>query len=462
MRQALSLLVVCISLGTACKRPNPEYCSANEDCSDGETCNVPTHTCVAPGEPDAGASCSSDEECSADAPVCGVDGTCRTCALDDECASGVCAADGSCEPSERVLYVTPTGLSAGQCDALAPCDLYYAKSLVTAERFTIRLANGTYLLNGDFIVSGAVSKLVIVGGRSAALQRAVAGPALDVQAAELTLRGVTLNKGVRCSNATMTVSRVLFDNPPSEVRPWIDALGCTLDVSDSELYESTGVGIAAQGKLTIVGTRIETSASHGVEANSSNNVSIQRSIIARNLGLGITAQGTNLAVDASLITYNRGGGIRSTFGSFDITNNVITFNGDPGASGFGGLHLDSSDANNRLQHNTITHNDCDVNYMPVLAGGVYCIGASAPNNLIANNFRGNTMLANAQTGGTCNFASSIISETDATLGFAADGFHLLETSPAVGAGIASNVSSDFDGELRSDGAPDVGADELHP
>ena len=215
------------------------------------------------------------------------------------------------------------------------------------------------------------------------------------------------------------------------------------------------------GVLRVSGTRVEASATDGIRT-SSGDVTVRSSVVTRNKGIGIVSQSGPLIVDACTVSENLGGGISSTNGSFNITNNAVVHNGDPGVTGFGGLRLDSSEPVNRFQHNTVIRNDCDVNFMPVLAGGVYCVGAIASNNLIANNFRGNTSLANAQTGGSCDFGNSIISQTDATLGLAADGVHLTATSSAVNAGSASAVTTDIDGAARSDGMPDIGADEFQP
>lgn len=92
------------------------------------------------------------------------------------------------------------------------------------------------------------------------------------------------------------------------------------------------------------------------------------------------------------------------------------------------------------------------------------------NNLIANNFRGNEFDASAQKGGTCTFTGSKVLASDSTAHFVSPiaepfDYHLADAqSEAVNVGILSNspITEDFDGDARSDGMPDVGADELHP
>jgi hypothetical protein len=133
------------------------------------------------------------------------------------------------------------------------------------------------------------------------------------------------------------------------------------------------------------------------------------------------------------------------------------------------MRLESASSGNRVQHNTVARNDSDFDATPILAGGVYCIGAVASNNLVVNNFRGNTTLPNAQVGGSCDFSDSLVAESAAAGMFRADGTNMVDgyyldspTSLAVSAGVASGVTVDIDGQARSDGMPDLGADELDP
>lgn len=458
---------------SACTKRNPLFCEADSECNNGMVCDLSTHGCVV--GVDASTVCASNEQCPANAPVCRPDMACHKCALDDECGTRVCRSDGACEAAERVLYVSPNGVAAGQCPSTSPCELFYARSLLTSERSTIRLDNGTYVLGSDFEVTGAITNLTIVGGRAAIIQRPSAGWAFEVGTAAapsssiLTIRGITINKGVRCDTASLTLTGVAFDNAPSETLPWVDARSCDLDVTDSELNDSLAEGIVASaGTTTITRARIDGSASHGVRVQSAP-VTIRSSTISNNAEIGVTAVAGLMTVERSKISGNRRGGLSSVSGTFDVTNNFVVYNGDPSVTSFGGMRLESSSSGNRVQHNTVARNDCDVNATPVLAGGVYCVGAVASNNLVVTNYRGNTTLPSAQVGGSCDFSASYVSETPINGMFRADGmnmadgFHLdSSTSPVVNAGIASGVTVDIDGQARSDGMPDLGADELDP
>ncbi|MGN6110213.1 MAG: right-handed parallel beta-helix repeat-containing protein [Kofleriaceae bacterium] len=440
-------LVVAIG-ATGCTERNPAYCTDSSTCPDGLVCDVPIRTCVEP-TPDA------DDRCT----------------LDDDCESGVCRPDGACAAPEAILYVSADGPSAGDCGPTTPCDLFHARSLASTERSTIRLANGQYVLSSDFVVTSPLASLSIVGGRGAVIRRAAAGPAFEVRdGSALTIHGLTLNKGIRCSSfAQLHVARVSFDNAENEALPWIGLSECTsATIVEAELIDSTSDGIDASGTpVEITASRIEGSAGNGIRAQGGQ-VAVHRSVIDKNRLHGVLAMSGSLSIHRSHVFENHSGGISATSGTFDITNNFIYRNGNAVDARFGGLHLDTFTSGNRVHHNTIVRNDCDVVATPVLAGGIYCRGGVGRNNLISNNFRGNADGTNAQVGGTCDLAGSRINSDDAMWRFVSPtdvpfDLHLANrASPAVDVGIAlpEPLTEDIDGQPRSDGEPDVGADEL--
>jgi len=450
---------------SACTRPNPEFCDDDRDCNNGEVCNLDVHRCIE-APPDL--TCSTNDECPLERPICGDVGACRSCVTDDECSTGVCRSDGTCELSERILYVRPNGIAMGTCGAAGPCSLEYARSLLSAERTTIRLFDGTYPLAETFLVHGGMN-VSVVGNRAAIVQRNGLGTSFDVMGigTTATLRGFTLNRGLSCSDATLEVTRMALNSAVNDVRPWIASTACTLFVADSELADSLDDSIyVSSGTVTVMGTKIERSMGDGVEVLGGS-ATIKTSTITRSRQLGVTTVNSALVLHRSMVSYNRLGGVRSTQGSFNVVNNFVFRNGDPGASTFGGMHLDSASTTSRVMHNTVLLNDCDVS-LPALSGGLYCrIGTTgtAYGNLIANNYRGNTSFQNAQTGGTCDFTYSLVAETTLSLGcvLASEECHLAgAASPAVNAGMSLGVMEDFDGEPRSDGKPDMGADEVQP
>lgn len=462
------IVVVGVVLG-ACTRPNPAFCNEDGDCSNGEVCNLETNGCI-PKPPDD--TCEMDMECPIERPICGDDAMCRTCSLDDECASGVCQIDGTCEPVERVLQVRPNGASSGACTTEAPCSLEYARTLVDSDRTTLRLGDGTYSLGAPFVVD--FTSLTIVGSRTAIIQRTTSGASFEIvgDATNATLRGFTLNRGLTCADAAVELNKLAFNTPGIDATSYVAGTACTLAIRESELLDSPSDAIAVSGGgLAITNIKIERTAGNGIAAVGGAIVTIVGATVTDSTQLGVTASGGALSVRRSSVSYNRLGGIRSTDGTFEIVNNFIFRNGDPGRSSFGGLHLDSAVATSRVQHNTVVLNDCDVNVTPALSGGVYCrIGpvntiGTAYGNLIANNYRGNTTFQFAQTGGTCDFTHSLVSETTLNLGCVpgSDMCRLAGgSSPAIDTGPSLGVLDDFDGEPRSDGMPDMGADEFHP
>jgi hypothetical protein len=481
-----AFLVVVALMG--CTRPNPAFCDVDEDCSNGFRCNE-NHSCVEMvGECDLNEDCidpgrlvcGDDHVCyqcvvTADCvdpqrPLCGEDRACHECVLDDDCTSGVCRADGACEQAELVLYVAPNGISSGECPLEAPCDISFAKSKVSATRSSIRLANGTYALASDFLVDA--NPITVVGGRAAVLQRSSNGPSFEVRnGSALTLRGFSLDKGVECTNATLVIARLAFDNPALvDTRSWVTAVGCAVDVVDADLTDSTQHGIkVSTGSLNMANTRIEGSLGNGLLCTTST-CSIATSTINRSQLLGVDATPLALQLSRSSLTENRQGGVRSIGGTCDIKNNFVFRNGNDGDATFGGLRLEpTAGGNNRIEHNTIVFNECDPFASPAFAGGLFCTNALAPNNLIYNNFAGNNTMPNSQIGGGCNLTGSLVVNGDGTneMHFVAPvtapfDYHLADVlSPAANAGTPGPVTEDFDGDARV-GTPDIGADEFAP
>lgn len=453
----LTLLLIACS-----NRPNPKFCDENADCKNGFTCNLETHGCDAVSD-------------------AGIDAN-GTCALDDECPSGVCNAN-ACEPAENVLYVATDGISAGSCGEDSRCDLIYALSIATTERHTIRLQNGVYEPPSDVVVDQTKPSITIVGGRAAVFRRAVPGPALEaagnpgpIFGPTLTLRGMTLNKGVRCQHATLELYDVIFDNPSGETFAWVSADDCKVGIYGSQLKDSPQDGVAGTSlDLTIARSTISSSARHGVLISPGTTglaipgINVSQSLITENKNIGINISGNDLfKLERSTISFNKMGGVKVSGSKFDITNNFIMSNGQEGntlgvdSSHFGGVSLVGlTIGNSRVVHNTIAFNWAD--FRGDGAGGIYCDNASAAYNIIASNFRGNAKLEYAQTRGICLFAGSLVTESYQTPGFVSPGIpydlHILASSPALDMGGTPSVVIDFDGDLRSDGSADLGADE---
>lgn len=441
-------------LSAACYTPNPVYCDDADGCEGGLVCHLATRTCGA---------------AAADAAPADAGG----CQLDDECGSGVCTGDGSCEPAARVVYAAPDGAFAGPCSAAQPCDLVHAAGQAAADRATIRLAAGSYELTTDFEVAPPTTALTIVGARNAVLSRATAGPVFLVRdGARLVVRGVALRKGLACRDfGTLVVERVRFDDAAGEPLPWIAGDACTVEVVRDELDDAPTHAITATAGSTvrISDSVITASAGAGVRVDSGT-LEIRRSRIEHGAGVGVDAEGAvgRVVIERSWIAENYAGGACLRGPRFDIVNNFIYRNGTEATpSRCGGLSLSSTAAGNRAAHNTVVRNQCAYDFCTAndRAGGIDCVGGVAPNNLVLGNSSGNSSMPNAQLAGTCAFTNSRTTDSETFSGFVSTvapyDFHIGNgASPAADAGIATEVMEDFDGQPRGDGMPDVGADEI--
>jgi hypothetical protein len=187
-------------------------------------------------------------------------------------------------------------------------------------------------------------------------------------------------------------------------------------------------------------------------------------------------------------TANRGGGI-SINGNGNthatLTNNVIVDNqvenrgADPNYTGRGsGVYIEGSAAD--LTHTTIARNS---------GGDGSTIYVTKYNSTISSLTLTNTILVGSMiglkmtSGNQVNIHSILWNEvttqialpatltyTNGFLGdplFEPDGYHLLESSPAIGVGLSTTVATDIDNQFRPNRAkteskPDLGADEWYP
>jgi len=198
---------------------------------------------------------------------------------------------------------------------------------------------------------------------------------------------------------------------------------------------------------------------------------VDQTTISNNRGIGIDTNPYHLVLRRSTIASNLHGGVFSSGGVFDVTNNFVFRNGQEIDGTVGGLVLVTAMSGNRVEHNTITRNDVRPETSPPYAGGLYCnAGASAENNLIVNNFLGNADDPRAQYVGSCVTSGSLILASDLTVHFVRPDaepfdYHIADAQSAGvngGIAVANPVVDDYDGDARSDGQPDVGADELRP
>jgi hypothetical protein len=401
-----------VTIGCTAAAP---VCGADESCAacTGEpdcTSYTSTPHCATTGN-DAGqcVQCRDGNDCAAATPVCDAN-ACRACRVDDECPSHVCDdTSGMCVAGNDVIYMTPTG-SGTACTMAQPCGTFsVALAQVTTSRHTIDMAAGSY--TDQVSISGVT---VDIHGAGADLTSSAAGPVVSITGvSDVSIEGIRIHGG-----HTMN---------------------------------------------TLIG--------HGVTCTAGSvTIKLRHVTVDMNSGLGVNAGACDVTVDRSQIVANNGGGILVN-DAFTIENDFISGNGNP-SSGAGGVVISNvmTAGTHVFQFNSVTNNVSS----SVVASGVYCTIITVPlalgNSIVYGNVGGSGKQID---GGNCAWTYSDLGDTVAGTGNISvdpmfvnatqNDLHLKPTSLCKSAGDpASTVKVDIDGDPRSDGMPDIGADEITP
>lgn len=419
----MKIWIAVLALAAGCSKDNPYYCAGNPDdncaldggngdapqaCTSSDQCTGALGVCDTVNDVCVACTASETDSCTGATPVCSTENTCRGCTANTECASGACMPDGSCADAATLLFAAPDVTSA-TCAIDNPCSIYDAINLATAGRNTIVLAEGTYM-TGTVVVTDREVTLLGRGAR------------------------VTKNAG-----------------------------------SDGAVFRVTGTG-----KATFLYMHFDSgdgaSLGHALRCEPGGALTARFVTLENNAAMGVYADACNLTIDGSTIRGNPAGGIyvSGTNQPFTITNNVIYNNGGTASALFGGVKIELTQfTNSRMEFNSIVENIAISNSS--YSGGVVCASSdfSPANNIIASNYVGaSNSSANAQEFGDCNHQSSII-QNDVTGLMFVDAtppmldLHIADGSTARDAAtVASPVAVDFEGDARSDGMKDIGADEL--
>jgi hypothetical protein len=458
----LALAVIPLLAFAACRTESHEFCAAHpgvDGCPVGDgagaavTCANDTD-CMTK-DPDhpacdramSGGICvvctaSNATACTNEAPVCAADDTCRACASDNECVSGVCLPTGACAPAGSVLHVAANGTGGPPCSATAPCKIDDALAQLGATLNVIKLEDaGPFTLQTPDVT---VASLTIDARSHAIVQPKNGGRAVLSVAGGKSLTilggiiaGATGNggDGIKCDTSTLDLyGTTVQDNTESA----IDANNCTTTVLDATLQNNDLLG-------------------------------------ATNLVAGVRSNGGSLTLARSYVTGNLGGGISISDARFAIVGNIIMKNGTDGLSSFGGLAISNGKPGSRLEFNSIVQNKAQ----PSPAAGVQCTADPsfrAQNNIIWNN---NSQVINnggVQVVPGCTHAHSDIGPggtpgdtnvnlTPALVSETANA-HLTPTSQVRGMAVVTPPldplsATDIDGQARV--APfDLGADQYYP
>ena len=356
-------------------------------------------------------SATASTDCPSIAPVCD-SGTCRACRGSADCASGVCAADGSCVASANVINVDNMKCNGGKGadGSLAHpyCEARDALSALGGKTFVRLAGSGAPYANLSVMNDGVTVTLV--------------GPGPGATPAATIMGGSHTGLFISGTNDTIGVDG-------------LDIIGGN---GRSDIYCSAPAG--AKSSLRVVRASL-----HGGG------------------DVGIFARRCDLTVDRSRIgPDNEGGGVSIQGASYAITNTFIAGNIDGAAVTL------SDDATGVFAHNTVFGN---VNLAGV--GGIEC-GMGAPKAITASIVWLNDKMGGSQLSGACAVTTSDLDETVAGTGnqmlapnFVDDvsyDLHLDATkdnSCCVDKVPTSMVDHDIDGAHRPRGAAwDIGAHEL--
>ena len=431
-------------------------CDVNADCTDAASPICIAHACVAKCVMDAdcmdpaAAKCDSDgvcvacvdnAQCTAEtAPAC--DATshmCRACTADADCDSGVCLEfSGECAVTSRLIVVSPSGASNGQCDAGHPClTIVDAMALITGERDVIRIVGGKVQTGKPSIDVPHIDAVIVDGDATAAVGPGSGSAVFEVeQGATLTLEGVAIS-GTGPSSRVMAVNniggQVVITKCALTHSGFTLGIG-TLAIDSSVLDDFVATQTGGVAKL-------ENNHSSAFSFTmTSGDATLERNVLGGDGAETVEVDGGRVTLDNNLIT------------STDSFEDAIRIQGATAGSTF----RFNTMVNTSGVDNTATSVNCTANTFATSniiawnsSGRLECVSTYSLYDTFANPGGGGNQSADASA---------------FFIDYAHQNYHLSATSPALGHGdpAVTNVTVDLDGNPRPNpagSAPDVGAFE---
>ena len=352
-------------------------------------------------------------DCPASAPVCDSN-ACRGCRAHSECASGVCAMDGTCATESDIAYVDPAGSTSSTCSRSMPCTLQVG---IATGRSYVLLAGGTYSHSGTITLSGTQS---LIGGSATrpTVTNSAAGAIFYLY-----------------PPATISLEHLQVSGATS---------GGTTAPGDGVLGDTTHVG---QRELRLFDDVIAQNADDGVYCRACTVTALTTTFSNNSNGLEVAD--TDATVDRCTAASNSKWGLSFDNGTIAVTNSFVYRNAT------GGIQIYTQAAATHFDFNTIVDNA--TGFSGSTGGGVTTM---ASNNIIARSSTAPTLC------GQCTFPGSLVLGSDiSSLHFkspdsAPYDYHLGTGSVAIDGAISSTMDHDFDGDPRPLGnGRDVGADE---
>lgn len=367
---------ICAAKGTCqpCQAPNDDTACAARSSS--------TPRCMPTGNTNAGecVACvpsmpvrQSTDCTAASKPICDTSGSCRACAANTECTSGVCIQDGAnagqCAAASQVAYVdnkasvttcNANGMTHdGNSPSTAFCDIQAA----------VNTGKPYVLVQGQSptpTTTQGYSKVTITSAMNVTIIGPGQGSSQPVTIYDPTNVGLTISlTGAGMSSNVILDGIEIGDRTNSTVQ---DALDC-------------GANGGATVKLTL-----------------------RRSAILHSSKLGMSITGSDVTMDADLVANNATGGISLTNSDYTIQNSVSASNGAGGPTGsnLGGIQVSGSGTTGRAQIINVTDADNNAKNTAGVYSGLDCIGGAAPiifNSVVVSN-------SNVQINPNCTLAYS--------------------------------------------------------
>jgi len=443
----MATLALCLLVQVACGFPKPAdvaECTMAADCSSSATPFCVGGACVAACQNNtdcaaraatplcqtssgACVACLDATACTSDKPVCDATGSCRACARDDECASGVCVdAEGRCAIPNEVVFLSQQAADNSTCSAAAPCRSFAAALAVASpQRYIIHIIGGNYTSPTGI---------------------APAGPRFTIDGSDTI---ITVNQGIAFSSTealqTITLSHVTVN---------VNG-GTAISVTNGGAILLYGVTLGASATVTGGSLGIQNSMAKDVTCSAAGALDIEHSTVghfdAGNCGLTALANRFNSSLDAN-------------GGKLLIENNVIASQDEVQDA----VRIPSSLSGSRFAFNTL------VNFSGI-DGTAVVLACNAGLDVSSNIFAWHSSFAMAIDGCTPHHSlfdalipAALVGsnhQADASTFFVdlnGKDVHLSATSPARGIGEPGVLGVDIDDAARPNppgSSPDAGAYE---
>jgi hypothetical protein len=404
-------------------------CSSADDCTAEAPVCGPSHQCVlctldsdcsryssVPHCGGAGAcvECRGSADCTiVDRPVCDESvSQCRRCSSDGECDSGICdEAAGACVPEDSIVYVDTTGSLTGTCTKEAPCKtIQLGVDAASAGRSWVHVAAGTY--PDRVSINGKTLQIVASGADLTPAQ----GPGIEVKGAAIVViegirvKGVAGPGAVSCSDGgsghapTLTLTHVSIEMSSLGV----DADNCALTLRGSTLTGNVSSALSSTGgSVTVIESTVSGSTQGGGIFAQNGSLVVTKTTVSANKNVGIYANNAKVEVSQSRLLGNAGGGATLFTSDFSFVNTIIAKNGASGGV-FGGVLIGgnppSGPLGGKFEFNTVSGNSASTTQSGT-GGGLRCQSVSVALAFENNIVYGNTG-ATQVTGANCSWAYS--------------------------------------------------------